>query len=83
MIYVASSWRNPLYDGVIATLRAAGLDFYDFKNPPNGKGFSWQQVGGQPLYMYNTEQGEERVDNYLKMIKHPRAIEGYHSDIGY
>lgn len=80
-IYVASSWRNPLYDGVVATLRAAGLDLYDFKNPPNGTGFSWQQVGGQPLYLAATGQGDESADNYLHMIDHPRAIEGYRSDI--
>jgi hypothetical protein len=80
-VYVASSWRNLLYDGVIATLRAANLDLYDFKNPPNSTGFSWQQVGGQPLYMHNTGQGAETAENYLRMIGHPRAVEGYHSDI--
>jgi hypothetical protein len=48
VIYVASSWRNPTQPAVIATLRAAGLDCYDFRNPPNSTGFSWRQVRPEP-----------------------------------
>jgi hypothetical protein len=50
-VYVASSWRNPMQDLVVATLRAAGIDCYDFKNPEGGTGFSWSEVrpeGGPP-----------------------------------
>lgn len=32
-IYVASSWRNPMQPAVIETLRAAGLDCYDWETP--------------------------------------------------
>lgn len=32
-IYVASSWRNNVQPLVVQTLRVAGLDVYDFKNP--------------------------------------------------
>ena len=35
-IYVASSWRNPFYPDVVETLRKAGHDVYDFRNPPHG-----------------------------------------------
>lgn len=35
-IYVASSWRNKYYSEVVDTLRAAGHEVYDFRNPPHG-----------------------------------------------
>ena len=35
-IYVASSWRNEYYPEVVAKLREAGHDVYDFRNPPSG-----------------------------------------------
>jgi hypothetical protein len=35
-------WRNPLQAGVVAVLRAAGHEVYDFKNPHAGNhGFHW------------------------------------------
>lgn len=74
-VYVASSWRNPLYPGVIATLRAAGIEHYDFRNPHGGTGFSWDQVGGTPF------SRAEKVSTYLEMIDHPRAIEGFTADM--
>ncbi len=73
-VYVASSWRNQLYTGVIHTLRAAGIEHYDFRNPPGGAGFRWEEVGGRP--------GTEPVpqDVYLKMLDHPHAVEGFAAD---
>lgn len=45
-IYVASSWRNTFYPEVVARLREAGHDVYDFRNPPSGDpGFKWPQQG--------------------------------------
>lgn len=73
-VYVASSWRNPIYPGVITTLRAAGIDHYDFRNPEGNTGFSWDQVGGTPF------SRQEFADVYLKMIDHPRAVEGFNAD---
>ena len=35
-IYVASSWRNEYYPEVVAKLREAGHDVFDFRNPPSG-----------------------------------------------
>lgn len=73
-VYLASSWRNPIYPGVVATLKAAGVDHYDFRNPPNGAGFGWEQIGGvagsQPT----------PLDVYLKMIDHPVAVAGFTAD---
>lgn len=43
-VYVASSWRNPVHDRVCTALRVAGVEHYDFKNPPNGAGFGWEQT---------------------------------------
>ena len=44
-IYVASSWRNTFYPEVVAKLREAGHNVYDFRNPPSGDpGFKWSGV---------------------------------------
>lgn len=44
-IYAASSWRNPLQPEVVNSLRMAGHDVYDFRNPPNGVGgFAWSHI---------------------------------------
>jgi len=46
-VYVASSWRNPLQQGVVHTLRAAGLEVYDFRDPPPPcipNGFRWTDI---------------------------------------
>ena len=49
-IYVASSWRNVYYPDVVAKLREAGHDVYDFRNPPSGDpGFKWGNV--DPRFM--------------------------------
>lgn len=43
-IYVASSWRNEQQPAVVAALREAGHEVYDFKNPaPGNVGFGWHQ----------------------------------------
>ena len=44
-LYIASSWRNTYYPEVVAALRDAGHDVYDFRNPPSGDpGFHWTDV---------------------------------------
>lgn len=73
-IYVASSWRNHLQVGVVHTLRAAGFDVYDFKNPPNGSGFHWSEVGLQ------RDADTSCVGDYVTALEHPRSIEGFNSD---
>lgn len=48
-IYLASSWRNEQQPVVLAALRAAGHDVYDFKNPkPGDNGFGWKQIQDTP-----------------------------------
>jgi hypothetical protein len=44
-IYVASSWRNPHQPAVVAALRDASHQVYDFRNPaPDASGFEWSAV---------------------------------------
>lgn len=44
-IYLASSWRNEVQPNMVALLRHAGHDVYDFRNPPNGvNGFAWSEI---------------------------------------
>lgn len=84
-VYVASSWRNPVQPQVVAALRDRGIECYDFKNPPGGTGFSWRQVktdGGPDSVRPIAAKGSdwEQVDEYLRMVSHPRAVEGFRSD---
>lgn len=86
-VYVASSWRNPIQTAVCAALRSTGIHHYDFKNPPNGAGFGWPQVktiDGPVSHHPVAAKGSdwEDVDEYLRMIEHPRAIEGFDADFG-
>ena len=73
-IYVASSWRNVYYPEVVAKLREAGHDVYDFRNPPSGDpGFKWSSVGED--YM------EWSPQQYRDMLYHPKAVRQFHNDI--
>lgn len=48
-VYIASSWRNG-QPAVVAALRAAGHEVYDFRNPaPGNTGFSWREACEEPL----------------------------------
>lgn len=40
-VYVASSWRTPTHPDVVAALRTAGHDVYDYRD----EGFEWSDVG--------------------------------------
>ena len=73
-IYVASSWRNEYYPEVVAKLREAGHDVYDFRNPPSDDhGFWWDSI--DPLYM------EWTPEKYKKMLMHPKAMKQFDNDI--
>lgn len=74
MIYVASSWRNPIYEGVLAVLHAAKLPFYDFKHPvPGNSGFAWVDVDPHWVVWTPTE--------YRERLTHSRAEEGFRYDM--
>jgi hypothetical protein len=70
---------------VVASLRAAGIDCYDFRNPEGGTGFSWREVKTEvasiPAQSVRAKGSDwERVDEYLRMIEHPRALDGFAAD---
>ena len=72
-IYVASSWRNNYQPEVVAALRDAGHEVYDFKNPKEGdKGFHWSEI--DPDWQNWTPE------KYRMGLRHPVAEECYYSD---
>lgn len=79
-IYLASSWRNPTQPAVLAALRDAGHEVYDFRNPaPGYKGFAWSDCGG----MANQDgpgRGARTIPSYLEAIRSTRATEGFAFD---
>lgn len=73
-IYLASSWRNDAQPVVLAALRAAGYETYDFRNPALGEeGFSWREI--DPNWQDWT------ADEYRRALQHPIAEHGYELDI--
>lgn len=74
-LYVASSWRNPLYEGVIEVLKSAKIHYYDFKHPsPGNFGFHWSEI--DPSW----EQWSPRA--YRTALNHPVACCGFNCDMG-
>ena len=73
-IYVASSWRNTYYPDVVAALRNAGHDVYDFRNPPSGDpGFHWTNVDEHCANWTPTQ--------YQANLTHPLAERQFKNDI--
>lgn len=72
-IYVASSWRNEFQSSVVVLLWRAGHSVYDFKNPPQVTGFSWEEV--DPCWRHWS------VSDYVSGLRHQRAREGFASDM--
>ena len=73
-LYIASSWRNAFYPGVVETLRGAGFEVYDFRNPGDGKDpFKWQYVSEDWLDWTPAE--------YRDNLAHPRAEAQFANDI--
>lgn len=79
-IYVASSWRNAIQPEIVETLRAAGHDVYDFRNPaPGQKGFAWRDCGGQAAED-GPGTGARTIPSYLEAIRSERARQGFAFD---
>ena len=73
-IYVASSWRNKYFPEVVARLREAGHEVYDFRNPPHGgAGFHWTDIDPDaPNWTYA---------QYAEGLRHPLAERQFQADI--
>ena len=73
-IYVASSWRNKYYPEVVARLREAGHEVYDFRNPPHGgAGFHWTDIDqNAPHWAFN---------EYKEGLRHPLAERQFTADL--
>lgn len=71
-VYVASSWRNQDQPAVVEAIREAGLGVYDFRNPPNGAGFGWEEI--------HPDWQQWTAAQYVAALEHPRAVEGFASD---
>lgn len=72
-ICVASSWRNDYQPSVVKTLREAGHEVYDFRNPHEGYGFHWSGI--DPDWKSWTPA------KYRDCLKHPMAEKGFNLDI--
>jgi len=63
-----------IHSEVVARLRKAGHEVYDFRNPPSGDpGFKWSSVSED--YM------EWSPQQYRDMLHHPKAERRFHNDI--
>ena len=74
LLYVASSWRNPLYGGVIEVLKAAKVLHYDFRHPaPGNDGFHWREIdGGWQTWTPSV---------YRQALEHPLACRSFRCDM--
>lgn len=73
-LYVASSWCNAFQPDVVACLRSAGHDVYDFRNPPDKSGFGWSELA--------PDWRDWTAAEYRENLKKPRAQEGFNADFG-
>ncbi len=72
-VYVASSWRNKHQAVVVWTLREAGHDVYDFRNPRDGDtGFHWSEI--------DPEWQQWTPEAYRTALRHPLAESAFASD---
>lgn len=72
-IYLASSWRCADQPRVLALLRDAGHEVYDFRNPaPGNTGFAWSAIDPDWL-------GWEPAA-FAKLLEHPVAQAGFALD---
>lgn len=72
-LYVASSWRNEYQPAVVADLRDAGHEVYDFRNPSEGDcGFSWREIDAN-WQKWTPQQ-------YIAALGSPVAVSGFMSD---
>ena len=73
-IYLASSWRNDYQPAVLALLREAGHEVYDFRNPaPGNSGFAWSDI--DPAWE------KWSVWQFAAALQHPISESGFSHDL--
>ena len=73
-VYVASSWRNKYFPDVVQSLRAAGHEVYDFRNPPSGSGgFRWTDI--------DPDAPDWSFEQYSEGLRHPTAERQFANDM--
>jgi hypothetical protein len=73
-VYVASSWQNRRQTDVVAALRQAGHNVYDFRAPvPGQHGFGWSEI--DPEWQTWTPQ------QFREALRHPAAKRGFSFDM--
>lgn len=73
-IYLASSWRNAEQPALVAALREAGHEVYDFRHPaPGNDGFAWRDMGPDAPCWTPARFAEE-------LPRHPVALAGFRLD---
>jgi hypothetical protein len=82
-IYVASSWRNDVQPSVVAALREAGHQVYDFRRPNE----QYDNHGGPARGFHSSEidpnWGNWTPAEYVVQLQiHPLARQGFESDWG-
>jgi len=69
-VYVASSWRNPRYEAVVAAIREAGHDVHDWRGSEYA--FSWSEI--------SPEWRNWTAREFQLALGKPRAINAFHDD---
>ena len=73
-VYVASSWRNPHQQAVVAAIRAAGHEVYDFRHPaPGDEGFHWSEI--------DPEWKSWDASAFRRLLDHDVARSGFTKDM--
>lgn len=80
-VYVASSWRNPLYSDVLTVLQSNGHAVWDWRSPPTGgNGFRWQDTAVAEVADYR--HGDKISPSvWARMLTSPIAQAGFASDL--
>lgn len=73
-IYLASSWKNAEQPALVALLREAGHEVYDFRNPaPGNDGFDWLEM--------DRDWPTWSVERFAELLpSHPVAAAGFRLD---
>ena len=73
LVYVASSWRNPIQQPVVMRLRSEGFGVYDFRHPaPENDGFHWSEI--------DSDWRGWSPEQFREGLKHPVARDGFRRD---